>query len=141
MVALDIFHLIFRSVKPADLMVPSRKLEDNRLQELLDLEEKNRPVVVRANNSRHSRFGTTVALKANDRQYILHKQSALSAGAEKTMDQIKKARAVKARQDDDLQPPANLRPDALRKLYAVGISFLDSAFNRKQSSASPSCCN
>lgn len=132
MVALDILHLIFRAVKPAELMIPTRKLEDNRLQELLDLEEKSKPAVLRNNNSRHSRFGTTVALKANDRQYILHKQSTLTAGAEKTMDKIKKARAVKLRKDDDLQPPAHLRPDALRKLYAVGISFLDSAFNRKQ---------
>lgn len=96
---------------------------------MLNLEAQSKPVGKAS--SRHSRFGTTVALRAGSKQYVLHKQSALSVGAERTLDQVKKSRATKVRLEDDLQPPAHLRPDAIKCLHAVALQFLDVAFNRE----------
>lgn len=82
--ALDIFHLIFRCVKPTELMTPTNKvcvqtqgnqrlvlktamdvqIDENRLKDLLDLEGKKKKTAAKLSTSRHSRFGTTVALKA-----------------------------------------------------------------------------
>ncbi|KAM0754978.1 timeless-domain-containing protein [Meredithblackwellia eburnea MCA 4105] len=129
MVTLDILHLIFRGVKPAELMVPKDKVTENRLKDLLDSETSKRRAEARKGNTRHSRFGTTLSLQSNGRKYVLHKQSALSIGPEKSLDKVKKSKAKRIREDDDLQPPVHLRADAIECLYNVGISFLDSAFN------------
>lgn len=72
MVALDIFHLIFRSVTPQQLMVLPGKGDEQGLQSLLKQEGKNKLSSARGSGlgsraaitSRHSRFGTTVAMKA-----------------------------------------------------------------------------
>lgn len=88
---------------------------------MLDLEGKKKKTAVKLSTSRHSRFGTTVALKAVSReawrsppplvtnffssasqgkqQYIMHKQSTLHVGAEQTMDKVKRSKAKKIRQD------------------------------------------
>ncbi|SCV67720.1 BQ2448_5331 [Microbotryum intermedium] len=139
MVVLDILHLVFRCVRPDELMVASGKITENRLKDLLDLEGKEKKAAARLGNSRHSRFGTTVALKSasvwkskeDGLQYIMHKQSSLSRGAEQTMDQIKKSRAKKYRADvgDDLAPPSSLQPSAIKVLRRVALFFVDSAFN------------
>ncbi|KAI5476063.1 hypothetical protein MNV49_000435 [Pseudohyphozyma bogoriensis] len=129
MLALDIFHLILRGVKPAELMVPAAEVDETRLKDLLELEGSLKKASARATTSRHSRFGTTVALKSGGKNYIIHKQSSLAKGAEKTMDDIKKSKAKKVRQDDDLQPPSHLRPEAIKVLHDVAVEFIDSAFN------------
>ncbi|KAK4697069.1 hypothetical protein P7C70_g8269, partial [Phenoliferia sp. Uapishka_3] len=99
MVTLDIFHLIFRGVKPSELMIPADKVDEKRLTDLLDVENAQRRAEARKTTTRHSRFGTTVALKSGGRSYILHKQSALAQGAEKSMDKIKKSKGKKVKQD------------------------------------------
>ncbi|GAA6007730.1 hypothetical protein JCM11491_003944 [Sporobolomyces phaffii] len=130
MVVLDILHLVFRTVKPDELMIPEEKIEGNRLKDMLDSEARQGNDLFGLKGSRHSRFGTTIAVKSADgRKYILHKQSTLAEGPERTMDKIKRSKAKKVRQDDDLAPPAKLRPDAIKVLYETSKLFLDSAFN------------
>ncbi|GAA5948542.1 hypothetical protein JCM3765_004917 [Sporobolomyces pararoseus] len=130
MVVLDILHLVFRTVKPDELMVPVQKIEGNRLKDMLDLEARQSTDLFGLKGSRHSRFGTTISVQSGDgKKYILHKQSTLAEGPERTMDKIKKSRAKKARKDDDLAPPAKLRPDAIKVLYETSKFFIESAFN------------
>ncbi|GAA6062112.1 hypothetical protein JCM10212_000866 [Sporobolomyces blumeae] len=130
MVVLDILHLLFRSVKPDELMVPVQQIEGNRLRDLLDLEARQTTDLFGLKGSRHSRFGTTISVQAKGgKKYILHKQSTLAEGPEKTMDKIKKSKAKKVRKEDDLAPPAQLRPDAIKVLHDTSKVFLESAFN------------
>ncbi|GAA5969681.1 hypothetical protein JCM11641_008004 [Rhodosporidiobolus odoratus] len=131
MVVLDILHLIFRCVRPDELMVPVGKIESNRLRDMLDLESKQQVThhgVLKG--SRHSRFGTTIAVQSgNGKKYILHKQSTLAEGPEKTLDKVKRSKAKKVRQEDDLAPPSQLRPEAIKELDEMGRKFIESAFN------------
>ncbi|GAA6027789.1 hypothetical protein JCM8097_001720 [Rhodosporidiobolus ruineniae] len=132
MVVLDILHLLFRGVSPDELMVPASKIESNRLKDLLDLESKQQQHqhgVLKG--SRHSRFGTTIAVQSgNGKKYILHKQSTLAEGPEKTLDKVKRSKAKKVRKDDDLAPAGSqLRPDAVRELGEMGRKFVETAFN------------
>ncbi|SCZ93205.1 BZ3500_MvSof-1268-A1-R1_Chr6-2g08528 [Microbotryum saponariae] len=135
MVVLDILHLAFRCARPNELMIASDKITENRLKDLLDFEGREKKAAARLGNTRHSRFGTTVALKSassrqrDGHQYIMHKQSSLSRGAEQTLDQIKKSKAKKYRADDDLAPPSSLQPPAIKVLRRVALAFIDSAFN------------
>ncbi|CEQ41477.1 SPOSA6832_03222, partial [Sporobolomyces salmonicolor] len=148
MVVLDILHLIFRSVKPEELLIPVQKIEGNRLKDLLDLEARQQSDLFGIKGSRHSRFGTTIAVqsvrrlslsrfrltterwtKQDGKKYILHKQSTLAEGPEKTLDKVKRSKAKKVRQEDDLAPPAKLRPEAIKVLYETSKLFLESAFN------------
>ncbi|GAA5880461.1 hypothetical protein JCM16303_005390 [Sporobolomyces ruberrimus] len=130
MVVLDILHLVFRGVRPDELMVPVQKIEGNRLRDMLDLEAKQTNNLFGLKGSRHSRFGTTIAVQSGDgKKYILHKQSTLAEGPERTMDKIKKSKAKKVRQEDDLAPPAKMRPDAIKVLYETSKFFVESAFN------------
>lgn len=86
MVVLDILHLVFRGVKPDELMVPVQKvsrlrlcsnprhrdfdgisrgqIEGNRLKDMLDLEARQTTDLFGLKGSRHSRFGTTIAVKS-----------------------------------------------------------------------------
>ncbi|BGP23540.1 replication fork protection complex subunit Tof1/Swi1 [Rhodotorula toruloides] len=130
MVVLDILHLLYRGVRADELMVPEKEVENVRLKELLDLEQKQGGREFALKGSRHSRFGTTIAVQSNGRKYILHKQSTLSEGPSATLDKIKRAKAKKVRIDDDLAPPATqLRPEAVRILYETSKKFVESAFN------------
>ncbi|BGP30852.1 Topoisomerase 1-associated factor 1 [Rhodotorula toruloides] len=130
MVVLDILHLLYRGVRADELMVPEKEVENTRLRELLDLEQKQGGREFALKGSRHSRFGTTIAVQSNGRKYILHKQSTLSEGPSATLDKIKRAKAKKVRMDDDLAPPATqLRPEAVRILYETSRKFVESAFN------------
>ena len=49
------------------------------------------------------------------------------------MDSIKKGKAKRIRVNDDLVLDANLRPEAIKCLYEVAISFIDNCFNRQSS--------
>ncbi|GAA5828412.1 hypothetical protein JCM11251_006233 [Rhodosporidiobolus azoricus] len=133
MVVLDILHLMFRCVKPGELMVPIGKIESNRLKDLLDLEanqQQHQHGILKG--SRHSRFGTTIAVQSGTgKSYILHKQSTLAEGPEKTLDKVKRQKAKKVRQEDDLAPASagQLRPEAVKELGGMARKFVESAFN------------
>ncbi|GAA5909890.1 hypothetical protein JCM6882_002043 [Rhodosporidiobolus microsporus] len=133
MVVLDILHLLYRAVRPEELVVPVGKIESNRLKDLLDLEasqQQHQHGVLKG--SRHSRFGTTIAVQSGSgKSYILHKQSTLAEGPEKTLDKVKRQKAKKVRVEDDLAPASvgQLRPEAVKELGAMARKFVESAFN------------
>jgi len=64
MVVLDILHLIYRGVRPDELMVPEGKVEQNRLRQMLDLEAREQESAFGLKGSRHSRFGTTISVQS-----------------------------------------------------------------------------
>jgi replication fork protection complex subunit Tof1/Swi1 len=82
MVALDIFHLVFRGVKPNELIKSIEEVRRrlffihrvavdetvvlqtraNKLADMLAAEKKHKTLDMRKSATRHSRFGTTVSL-------------------------------------------------------------------------------
>lgn len=65
----------------------------------------------------------------NGQKYILHKQSTLAEGPEKTLDKVKRTRAKRVRQEDDLSPPTQLRPEAVKVMHDTSKKFVESSFN------------
>ena len=64
----------------------------------------------------------------------MHKQAAVAVAASnpgKLIDDSKQKGKRKQRETNDLAPPSHLRPEAIRVLQAVSMSFLESAFNRE----------
>lgn len=122
---LDILHLVFRSVKARELaqdqdrvgFFPLRKiwLADSsqapieNLTKLLEAEKRQKSQQSRSGMTRHSRFGTTVAVRAvskgkcpgisrslyiqGDQRLVLHKQNAITVDAGKMLDEVKRKRA------------------------------------------------
>lgn len=144
-ITLDILHLIFRSVKAQELVSVSvsssngtnglSALRSNKLADLLKAEGNAKKVESRKTTTRHSRFGTTMALETSDgsgKRYIMHKQSALVLSPTKILDEVKKGKKKKTRIEDDLAPAASdLKPQAIKCLSETALSFLDSACNRQ----------
>lgn len=64
MVVLDILHLLYRGVRAEELLVPEQKVEQNRLRALLDVEAREQQGQFGLKGSRHSRFGTTIAVQS-----------------------------------------------------------------------------
>ncbi|GAA5867194.1 hypothetical protein JCM3774_002365 [Rhodotorula dairenensis] len=129
MVVLDILHLLYRGLRADELMVPEKEVEQTRLRDLLDQEAKLQDRDFGLKGSRHSRFGTTIAVQSNGQKYILHKQSTLAEGPEKTLDKVKRTRAKRIRQEDDLAPPTQLRPEAVKVMHDTSKKFVESSFN------------
>lgn len=67
----------------------------------------------------------------NGQKYILHKQSTLAEGPQKTLDKVKKIKAKRIRQEDDLAPPTQLRPEAVKVMHDTSKKFVESSFNRE----------
>ena len=64
------------------------------------------------------------------KRYTLHRQTAIALSPTKVLDMAKKGKTKKARQDDDLAPPVELRTDAMDALKRFSLAFLDSCANR-----------
>ncbi|WVQ93115.1 hypothetical protein IAU59_000179 [Kwoniella sp. CBS 9459] len=126
---LDILHLVFRSVKPVDLGRDQAKAPSENLAKLLDAEKRQKALVSKVGMTRHSRFGTTVAVRAGEQKVILHKQNAISANAGKILDEVKRKRKQKIKRVDDLTHIVNLSPDAMRILQSLAKNFIRSCFN------------
>ncbi|KAI9636791.1 topoisomerase 1-associated factor 1 [Dioszegia hungarica] len=126
---LDILHLIFRSVKPKDLIQDQDRAPMHKLANLLDLETRQKSMKSRQGMTRHSRFGTTVAVRAGDQKLVLHRQNAINFDPGSLLDQGKKKRAGKVKKADDLSRFADLSPEALRVLQEFSVSFIESCFN------------
>jgi replication fork protection complex subunit Tof1/Swi1 len=83
----------------------------NKLAELLQEETRQKARASRSGMTRHSRFGTTVTVKAvsllgprmgndadsaqGDQKLVLHKQNAITVNAGKILDDVKRKRAGK----------------------------------------------
>ena len=138
MVCLEIFYLLFRGVEKPDMLIKrsddvTKVIREERLGKLLEAEATKKRLEDRKGITRHSRFGTTVAIESGKDRIVMHKQAAVAAAATnpgKIMDQSRKAKKLKVRVESDLAPPTEIRPEALKVLQAVAMSFLESAFNR-----------
>ncbi|KAI0073615.1 timeless-domain-containing protein [Panus rudis PR-1116 ss-1] len=149
---LEIFYLLCRGVKPSSLAEDQSKQPAKDLQRLLALEGERRRVVSRNASSRHSRFGTTIAIMANpkkqggnatdapdgeasgessSRGFVLHRQRALheNAGAILDMSSAKRAKAQKNKKVDELAREDNLSLEAKTILQGLAKTFLESCFN------------
>ncbi|OCF79113.1 topoisomerase 1-associated factor 1 [Kwoniella mangroviensis CBS 8886] len=126
---LDILHLIFRSVKPKELGQDQERAPLENLSKLLDAEKRQKALISKVGMTRHSRFGTTVAVRAGEQKVILHKQNAIAANAGTILDEVKRKRAQKAKKVDELTQIINFSPDAMEALQSLAKSFIESCFN------------
>lgn len=69
---LETFYLCFRSVKPSTLVIDQAKSTRNQLASLLDAEDKFRANLKRTAPTRHSRFGTSIAVKSVSLVSLVH---------------------------------------------------------------------
>ena len=121
------------------------------LRGLLALEDRTRRELARKANSRHSRFGTTIAVKLNPNKrlpeagqnkdnttdsgassssFVLHRQQAISGESGSIMDMKKRQRAKKVNKVDEFGIVDNLSLEARIVLQNLGAEFLQSCFNR-----------
>ncbi|KAI0649834.1 timeless protein-domain-containing protein [Trametes meyenii] len=155
-VALEIFYLLFRGIKPSSLASDQAKQSTKALQSLLAVEDQRRREIARKATSRHSRFGTTISVMLNpkkgkqpaegnapeeaggassetgsSRAYVLHKQQALNKDSGSALDMIsvKKHRASRSKKVDELGRDDNLSLDARVVLQNLARSFIEGCFN------------
>ena len=64
---------------------------------LLDFEAKRKRAIQRNATSRHSRFGTTISIKAGEESMILHSQDAIKKEARVIVDGTKRRKYLKAK--------------------------------------------
>ncbi|KAG6872642.1 hypothetical protein C0995_008073 [Termitomyces sp. Mi166 len=153
---LEIFYLLFRGVKPATLSHDQAKQPTETLQRLLAVEERTRRELARKTNSRHSRFGTTIAVKLNpnkkarpavendngneadsevapssSRSFILHRQQAISSESGSIMDITKRQMTKKGNKVDEMAREDHLSVEARVVLQHLAIEFTEACFNRK----------
>ncbi|KAF5325413.1 hypothetical protein D9619_010000 [Psilocybe cf. subviscida] len=146
---LEIFYLLFRGVKPGSLIQDQAKQPAENLQRLLAMEDCTRRDLSRKATSRHSRFGTTIAIKlnpdkrpstANDdanaahaasssRTLVLHRQSAIYAEAGGILDITKRQKNKKANKVDDFGIVDTLSVEARVVLQELSADFVESCFN------------
>ncbi|KAH7910734.1 timeless protein-domain-containing protein [Hygrophoropsis aurantiaca] len=122
---LEIFYLLFRAVKPARLHVTPKQ----SLHRLLALEEKSHRDLARSAPSRHSRFGTTVAVRVNKHNVVLHRQTALTNDPSSILDHKKRPRARPQKLVDPLARDLSLDPAASTALRDFATELLLSSFN------------
>ncbi|KAJ1301303.1 hypothetical protein OPQ81_003705 [Rhizoctonia solani] len=141
-VLLEITYLIIRGVAPRDVAKVQEKVkkngegrgmlgdgEDEELKALLDQEKRQRQMAKRGAPTRHSRFGTTIALKTNKEQYILHRQEAITADPSEMIDMVKKKRAKKTVRVNEVGVFNPLSSEALAALAMFAGKFVESCFN------------
>ncbi|KAG5339373.1 hypothetical protein C0989_004499 [Termitomyces sp. Mn162] len=151
---LEIFYLLFRGVKPRNLSNDQAKQPTETLQRLLAAEDRTRRELARKANSRHSRFGTTVAVKLNpnrkvkpagendngndadseadpgsSRSFILHRQQAISSESGSIMDITKRQMSKKSNKVDEMAREDHLSVEARVVLQNLAIEFTEACFN------------
>lgn len=128
------------------------------LHRLLAAEDKKKRDIARNATSRHSRFGTTIAVRLNpnkkasvdrsgdnadssatggapargssSRPLVLHRQAAITQESGSILDISKHQRARKAYKVDELTREDSLSLEARLVLQGFARSFLESCFNR-----------
>lgn len=126
------------------------------LHRLLAAEERSRRDIARKATSRHSRFGTTIAVKLNpnkklraagdedkgneadsehapmaSRSFVLHRQQAINREAGSIMDMAKQQKTKKSNMVDELAREDNLSMEARVILQNLAIEFVEACFNRR----------
>lgn len=128
------------------------------MQRLLALEDRRKRDYARKASSRHSRFGTTIAVTLNPKKaqkpngdgdengsaggdssvsssqaYVLHRQQAINceAGAMLDMAGAKRSKAQRGKKVDELAREDNLSVEAKSVLQNFANTFIESCFNCK----------
>jgi len=131
---LEMFYLLFRALKPSSLAENQSTQPRRDLVKLLETEERSKREDRRKwTSSRHSRFGTTIAMKSNvndEAKVILHKQAAVGKSAVEVLDKGKKMLAKRAKMRDALGSTTMLTIEAKTILQGVARDFIISCFNR-----------
>lgn len=168
---LEIVYLVLRGVKPADLAMDQAKVRffslslfgivfgnDVSLQQpganlhrLLAVEERAKQNMARNTTSRHSRFGTTIAVTLNPkkpsnesggatgssatstsaRPLVLHRQQAVNSATGALLDLGKKQKGRKGLTVDGITREDNLSLEARKVLQQWAQDFLEGCFNCK----------
>ncbi|KAK2463336.1 hypothetical protein APHAL10511_004647 [Amanita phalloides] len=148
---LEIVYLILRGIKPEDLAMEQEKHQGATLQRLLAAEGRAKQGISRNATSRHSRFGTTIAVSLNPkrkqlegsggppapapstsaRPLVLHRQQAVNNSAGALLDLGKKRKGRKGLTVDELTRDDNLSLEARKALQHWAFDFLEECFNRK----------
>ncbi|KAG1740539.1 timeless protein-domain-containing protein [Suillus paluster] len=151
---LEIFYLLFRGIKPHLLAIDQSKQPAQNLHRLLAAEDKKKKDLARNASSRHSRFGTTIAVQLkpskkpvspdadaegpNDlahgsnpdsRPLVLHRQAAITRESGSILDFAKRSKARKSNKIDELAREDNLSVEAKIVLQGFARESLDSSFN------------
>ncbi|KAI0265300.1 timeless protein-domain-containing protein [Gloeopeniophorella convolvens] len=155
---LEIFYLLFRGVKPTDLVLEQAAQTKQNLRQLLSLEDQRRRDFARKAPSRHSRFGTTISVTLNPKKaagtsgvpaegdagpamrsdspaasssqpLVLHRQQALSKESGVVIDLLKRQKKQKGKKEDELGRHDNLTPEARTILRGLARTFIESCFN------------
>ena len=131
---LEVFYLIFRALKPSSLAENQATQPRRELARLLETEERSkREERNKWTSSRHSRFGTTIAVKSkvnNEEKVILHKQAAVGKSAVEVLDRGNKFLTKRAKMHNDLGSTTVLTMEAKTVLQGVVSDFILSCFNR-----------
>ncbi|CAK9781717.1 hypothetical protein CC85DRAFT_324759 [Cutaneotrichosporon oleaginosum] len=126
MLLLDILHLIYRCIRPEELGKDQATASSESLAKLLADEERQKNLSKLGKATRHSRFGTTLAIRTPGQRFILHNQAAMSADPVLMLDLVKKARAPhKRRAQDELVVNTTLTTEAITVLQDFTIKFLE----------------
>lgn len=160
-VTLEILYLFYRGVSPTSLSTKQtdvRSLSTNivrnpnilpiqqpreKLKQLLSTESRLRREAYSNPSTRHSRFGTTIAIIRNPQRKqnaddpppppqqasVLHRQQALNKEAVDIMDIKKRKNVRKGNTVDELSREDNLSVDARVKLQEFANEFLRACFN------------
>ncbi|KAF8513196.1 timeless protein-domain-containing protein [Gautieria morchelliformis] len=126
---LETLYLLLRGVKPSSLVLNQVQAPKDDLVRLLDFEAERKRTIQRNAASRHSRFGTTISVKAGQESMILHTQYAIKKEARDIVDGTKKGKYLKAKTLDELGGQDNLSPYALTVLQGFAREFILSCFN------------
>ncbi|KAH0831354.1 timeless protein-domain-containing protein [Lanmaoa asiatica] len=154
---LEIFYLLFRGIKPTALTIDQTKQPAQNLHRLLAAEDKKKRDITRNVSSRHSRFGTTIAVRLNSnkkapvdrggdnaessatagasergassRPLVLHRQAAITQESGSILDITKHQRARKANKVDELTREDSLSFEARLVLQGFAREFMESCFN------------
>ncbi|KZT08354.1 timeless-domain-containing protein [Laetiporus sulphureus 93-53] len=151
---LEILYLLFRGVKPSSLAMNQVDQPTQSLRRLLAAEDQRKRNLTRTATSRHSRFGTTIAVKLNSKKaqsadkgsaegqsnlgddpqsssqtYVLHRQQAINRDAGSILDLAKRHRSQKGPKADELAHDDNLTVEAKSILQNLARTFVEACFN------------
>ncbi|KIK62957.1 hypothetical protein GYMLUDRAFT_41245 [Collybiopsis luxurians FD-317 M1] len=151
-VALEIIYLLFRGVKPRDVAADQDKRPTDDLHRLLAEEQRSKRQILRQASTRHSRFGTTIAVKLNPnkkpppngtegsadgsttpsaRSFVIHHQEGITGDTSELWDRSKKQKATRGHKVDELgaNGTRTLTLEAIKVLKQVAEEFLEECFN------------
>jgi replication fork protection complex subunit Tof1/Swi1 len=86
--------------------------------------------------------GTPIAPNApssSSQPFVLHRQQALIKESGAVIDLVKRQNKQKGKKEDEVARNDNLTPEARTALRGLAHTFIESCFNRAQSSSPPAC--